>query len=113
MSQDNNLAWYQLGKRNNPKETCCLDENSTKRIKNELNEEEFRDLIIYYCSKIIKEDAYFIEIKDVADNKKEIKVSLKKLDWFEELDKILQENIIYNFKRHIITKIKNIDLEND
>ena len=72
MSEEQNPLWYTAGKR--PREDDDNNNNNTNCRcckKNDLNEEEnFRDTIIYYCSKIINENGYIIDIKDVETNKK-------------------------------------------
>ena len=109
MTEEKKLDWYRAGKRSRCEDECCENENCRKRIENELDEDEIlKQTIIFYCSKIIREQSYYIAIENIAENKKEVKVSLKKLDWFKELDNNMQQNILYNLKNHIIRQMQDI-----
>ena len=96
-------VWYNSGKRSNNDYQIT---NKTKKAKNEYAiPKDYENTIKYYCKKIIEEDSYEINFKQLNENKVEIKISLKDTNWFNQLDKDLQKNIIYNLKSLMLNRI--------
>jgi hypothetical protein len=66
--------------------------------------EEYKQLVADYCNRIINDKLMVIE-ECVIDNKVELKIFIKPVEWFMELDDDLRYNIENNLFNHNIVSL--------